>query len=121
MNSNSEIVRQFLDAWQHRDVGRIMDFFTDDAVWDNIPMPPPNRGKEAVRKAVEGFVGMSTAIEFNVLNQLEGPGGLVMNERADRFRIGDRWLDIPTAGVFELRDGKICTWRDYFDMSSFQK
>ncbi len=24
-------------------------------------------------------------------------------------------------GAFELRDGKICAWRDYFDLAQFQR
>ena len=44
-------------------------------------------------------------------------GNLVLNERSDRFRAGDVWLDLPVAGVFEVGDdGRITLWRDYFDM-----
>jgi limonene-1,2-epoxide hydrolase len=39
-----------------------------------------------------------------------------MNERTDRFEIGGTWVDLPVAGVFELRDGRIALWRDYFDL-----
>jgi limonene-1,2-epoxide hydrolase len=43
-----------------------------------------------------------------------------MNERVDRFRVGDRWADLPVAGVFEVNaDGKIVLWRDYFDLTTF--
>jgi limonene-1,2-epoxide hydrolase len=45
----------------------------------------------------------------------------VLNERTDRFRIGDRWMEAGVMGVFELRDGRIQAWRDYFDMAQFQK
>ena len=47
--------------------------------------------------------------------------GLIMNERTDRFRIGGKWVEIRVMGVFELRDGKIQAWRDYFDMAQFQQ
>jgi limonene-1,2-epoxide hydrolase len=43
-----------------------------------------------------------------------------MNERSDRFRIGEAWIDLPVAGVFEVgEDGRISLWRDYFDMKMF--
>ena len=38
-----------------------------------------------------------------------------MNERLDRFRTGDTWVELPVAGVFVVRHGKIALWRDYFD------
>ena len=44
-----------------------------------------------------------TEIEFVILLQVAS-GSTVMNERVDRFRIGDKWLDLPVAGVFEVSD-----------------
>jgi limonene-1,2-epoxide hydrolase len=49
-------------------------------------------------------------------------GNVVMNERTDKFRIGDAWVALPVAGVFELDgDGRIALWRDYFDIGMYQK
>ena len=31
----------------------------------------------------------------------------------------DRTVSLPVMGVFELADGKITAWRDYFDMAQF--
>ena len=45
-------------------------------------------------------------------------GDLVLNERTDRFGKGDQWADLPVAGVFEVHDGKITLWRDYFDLTT---
>jgi len=47
--------------------------------------------------------------------QTSAPGDVVLNERSDRFRSGDRWFELPVAGVFVVRDGRIQLWRDYFD------
>jgi limonene-1,2-epoxide hydrolase len=30
-------------------------------------------------------------------------------------------VEVKVMGVFELRDGKIAAWRDYFDLAGFQK
>jgi limonene-1,2-epoxide hydrolase len=88
---------------------------TDDAVYHNIPMAPLN-GKAAIRKGLEGFAGMLEAIEIKIVNSVSA-GNLVINERIDTMVARDgKKSDIPVAGVFELRDGKICAWRDYFDM-----
>jgi len=35
-----------------------------------------------------------------------------MNERTDRFLLKGEWFDLPVAGVFELRDGRIALWRE---------
>jgi limonene-1,2-epoxide hydrolase len=115
VSQNTDLIDRFVAAWKRLDVDEIMDFFSDDAVYTNIPIDPPNEGKEAIRKTIEGFVGMATAIEFVVHGSAENPAkGLVMNERTDRFRVGDKWIEARVMGVFELRGGKIAAWRDYF-------
>ena len=119
MTSNSSIVTAFIDIWTSKEIDAIMDFFAADAVYTNIPMDPPNEGLEAIRTTINGFIDMATEIEFIVHHQAENAQGVVMNERTDRFLIGDKWVDLPVMGVFELHDGKIAKWRDYFDMGQF--
>ncbi|MFP5469010.1 MAG: limonene-1,2-epoxide hydrolase family protein [Alphaproteobacteria bacterium] len=34
--------------------------------------------------------------------------------------MGGQWLELPVMGVFEIKDGKITKWRDYFDLGQFQ-
>ena len=121
MGRNSEIIESFTRAWERKDPDEIMDFFSDDAVYVNVPIDPPNRGKDEIRKAIDGFIGMASQIEFVVHHQGEGADGRVYNERTDRFKIGENWVELPVMGVFELSDGKISGWRDYFDMGTFTK
>ena len=121
MSQNTELVDRFVGAWKLLDLDAIMAFFHDDAVYTNIPMDPPNRGKEMIRKTIEGFVGMAQGIEFVVHHTAENPAtGVVMNERTDRFRVNDKWIEARVMGVFEIRGGKIAAWRDYFDLAEFQ-
>ena len=42
---------------------------------------------------------------------------MVLTERVDTITVGDRVGALPVMGTFEVRDGKICAWRDYFDMT----
>lgn len=121
MSQNSDLIDSFIASWKDKDVDRIIGYFTDDAVYVNIPIDPPNEGKEAVQKAIEGFVGMASEIEFVVHQSAENAAtGVVMNERTDRFKIGEKWVEARVMGVFEIEGGKIKAWRDYFDMAEFQ-
>ena len=121
MSQNTELVDRLIGAWKRLDLDAIMACFHDDAVYTNIPMDPPNRGREMIRKTIEGFLGMAQGIEFVVHHTAENPAtGVVMNERTDRFRVNDRWIEARVMGVFEIRAGKIAAWRDYFDLAEFQ-
>jgi len=122
MSRNTAIIDSFVEAWGARDVDRIVSHFTDDAVYVNVPIEPVHKGRDAIRQAIEGFVAMGEDIDFIVHHTAENPAtGVVMNERTDRFKIGGEWMDAAVMGVFELRDGKIAAWRDYFDMAELMK
>ncbi len=118
MNSD-QIVRDFCAAWGRADVDAIVDAFTDDAVYHNIPMNPC-KGREEIRNFVSAlFAGMCKSVEFDIRAQVVS-GNLVMNERVDFLHMEDRTVELPVMGVFELTDdGKIAGWRDYFDQGQF--
>ena len=117
--SNSAIITDFCNTWASKDIDALMAFFTDDAVYPNIPMDPPNVGKEQIRAIIEMFTNDPEAIEFAVHHQAETAAGVVMNERTDTFKIGETTITLRVMGTFELRDGKISAWRDYFDMAQY--
>ena len=111
-----KVVSDFCGAWSKLNVEEIMNFFTEDAVYHNIPMPPA-KGKTAIRAAVAGFLKMADGIEFKILHTASA-GNLVINERVDSFQFkGGKTGAIPVAGVFEVTGGKISAWRDSFDMA----
>jgi limonene-1,2-epoxide hydrolase len=112
---NEKVIADFCKTWLKMNIDEMLTYMTDDAVYHNIPMAPLN-GKAAIRKGLEGFAGMLEAIEIKIVNSVSA-GNLVMNERIDTMVARDgKKSDIPVVGVFEMRDGKICAWRDYFDM-----
>ena len=118
MSANDELIRNFINAWTRMDLDTIMDSFTEDAAYANIPMGPANVGKEAIRAFIDGFIGTCEEMEFIIHNQVD-EGALVMNERTDRIKMNGNWIELPVMGVYEIRDGKIAAWRDYFDMAMF--
>ena len=119
MSANTERVLAFIQAFNDRDLDGLLGFFAPGARYHNIPMEPVE-GVEAIRKALEGFVGMSSEIDWVVHHVAESTDGVVLTERTDRFKIGVKWLELPVMGVFELDAGQITGWRDYFDLAQFQ-
>jgi limonene-1,2-epoxide hydrolase len=119
MPSNSDLIDGFMQAWRDLDLDAIMNHFTEDAAYANIPMGPPNIGKADIRAFIEGFLGTTTEINFIVHHQAEGANGIIMNERTDVLVMEGKRVELAVMGVFELQDGKIKAWRDYFDMAAF--
>jgi limonene-1,2-epoxide hydrolase len=119
MTSPLEIVNSFMKAASARDYDTALSLLSEDVEYQNMPLPAVN-GRDAVRETLEALLGMASESEWVVHREL-ADGSTVMNERTDRFRVGDRWLELPVAGVFQLRDGQIVLWRDYFDLDTIMK
>jgi limonene-1,2-epoxide hydrolase len=119
MSDNIQVVQDFIAAWNANDVERIMAFLSDDCFYHNIPMEPM-KGATAIRAFIGGFSGMASEIDWVVHHIAAGADGAVLTERTDRFLIGEKWMEILVMGVFELADGKITAWRDYFDLAQMQ-
>ena len=122
MESPIELVRRFCAGWSDNiGTAELAAFFTDDAVYHNIPQAAVT-GREAIANTIDSFIRPGPpgieSIEFRVIN-IAANGPVVMTERVDVFRLSDRSFELPVMGTFEVSDGKINAWRDYFDMNQF--
>jgi len=93
MESPIEVVRRFCAAWG--------DGMAADDLTFIRPGPP----------GIEN-------IEFHVIN-IAADGPVVMTERVDVFKLPDKTFELPVMGTFEVSDGRISAWRDYFDTNQF--
>ncbi len=118
-SDNMALVRRFCEAWSRRNADDILDFFTEDGVYHNMPMQPL-KGKAAIRPIMDFIINPAQKIEFEITH-MAAAGDVVFTERVDRFAMGEKRVELPVAGVFEVRDGKIAAWRDYFDMATWTK
>ncbi len=119
MSDNTDLVTAFCKAWSDRDVDEILGFFAEGAVYHNMPMPPME-GKPAIKTILQQIVSPTTWIEWETLNIAEA-GNIVFTERVDRFEMAGKKVELPVAGVFEIENGKIKAWRDYFDMAAWTR
>lgn len=113
----TEIVNAFIAAIERKDIPAAIEMVTADVSYENMPFGPIV-GPEAMAQTLEGFLGPAGEVDWQILRQIEH-GNTVVNERLDRFKIGDGWLELPIAGIFEIVDGKISLWRDYFDINTY--
>jgi limonene-1,2-epoxide hydrolase len=122
MESPIDVVRRFCTAWSDNlGTVELAAFFTEDAVYHNIPLEPI-AGRAAIANTIDSFIRPGPpgieAIEFRVIN-IAANGPVVMTERVDVFTIAEKSFELPVMGTFEVTDGTICAWRDYFDMNQF--
>jgi limonene-1,2-epoxide hydrolase len=122
MESPIEVVRRFCAAWSdNMAAAGLAAFFTEGAVYHNIPLAPVT-GRENIANTIASVLRPGPpgieGIDFRVVN-IAANGPVVMTERVDVFKLPGKSFELPVMGTFEIRDGKINAWRDYFDMNQF--
>lgn len=110
-----KVVREFCEAFGRGDAQALRPYFTDDVVYHNIPMEPAV-GIDAAIDMLAGFLAMADKVEIR-MTHLAANGDVVLTERVDEFTLGQTVAPLPVMGVFEITDGRISAWRDYFDMA----
>ena len=119
MSNNVQTIKAFISAWSNLDVDELVGYFCEDGIYYNMPAQPV-QGHEKLKLFIEGFIAKWTKTTWETLNII-GEGNVVIVERLDRTEVGDIKVDLPCCGVFEMEEGKIKIWRDYFDMGTYTK
>ena len=117
MADNEQVIRDFIAAWSRLDVEELVQYFCEDGTYYNMPTQPVT-GHAALRPFISAFVKGWTSTEWDVLN-LISKGDIVFAERLDRTLVGTKPVNLPCCGVFEMQDGRIKVWRDYFDIGTY--
>ncbi|MFN3523966.1 MAG: limonene-1,2-epoxide hydrolase family protein [Phenylobacterium sp.] len=113
----THVVHAFLKAMEALDYDEGLKWIAEGCEYTNLPMTTV-RGPAGVRAVLEPFFAPTMANEFKIVREAAS-GETVIVERLDRHQLGpDRWAELPVVGVFEVRDGLIQVWRDYFDMAT---
>ena len=113
------LIRQFIDACVRADCDEFASYFAEDAEWWNAPWEPV-RGREAIRETLRRDAQHMKALPLE-MRRIVAEGDVVMTERVDHFMVGETRIGVPCMGIFELRDGKIAAWRDYWDLRQFER
>ena len=112
----TRVVESLVDAFRAMDIERAVALFADDAVYQNVPFPP-GRGREKIRRTLQRFARVATGFDVRMHHMVERDG-VVLTERTDTIRGPVLDLEFWVCGTFEVRDGKIVLWRDYFDLAT---
>jgi limonene-1,2-epoxide hydrolase len=115
---NAVIVETFLNSLQDQDFAAVDALVADDIVYQNVGLPTI-RGGARVKKllrSMEGRMGFEVKFHRNVAD-----GATVLNERTDAIVLGPLRMQFWVCGVFEVHDGQITLWRDYFDFYDVTK
>ncbi|MDH6193473.1 limonene-1,2-epoxide hydrolase [Mycobacterium frederiksbergense] len=106
-------VEVFLNALQAQDFDTAENALAQNLVYQNVGFPTIYGRNRAIKL----FRSMPKWMGFEVkIHRIAADGAAVLTERTDALIFGPLRLQFWVCGVFEVHDGRITLWRDYFDM-----
>lgn len=118
-DTNIAVVRRLCEQWPWLSQAEFRELLAADCDYRNVPIAGDRHvGPDDAHAMLSRMQG-AWNIRLEVLNITAG-GGTVLTERMEYFhhKAGEREdCALPVMGAFELKDGKITAWRDYFEMS----
>ena len=111
-----ETVKAFMKLMEPLDYDNAVKLIADNCEHTNMPMGTVT-GPAGVRALLEPFFAPTLENEFRVLREA-AVGNTAFLERLDRHRLATGWVELPVTGVYEVHDGKITLWHDYFDLNT---
>ena len=123
--TNEDVIRAVLQSWGDGvDAAKAAtrEFVADGCVWEQSGFPTTTGPDEAAElfNSMDAMGFVSVDVDFrNVVSA----GDVVCTERVDWLvrPDGSRLGPLPIVGVTEFRDGKITSWREYFDRTHLDR
>ncbi|MGB9303128.1 MAG: nuclear transport factor 2 family protein [Mycobacterium sp.] len=120
-NENEQIVLDFIHAayGQSMDVDAMAALMADDFVWQlHVPLSPVIVGRDAARAELDKHNTLATGmIEGSEIRTVVSNDDTVVVERVDVNAMNGVAVTFHVTAIFEVRDGAITHWREYWDTS----
>ncbi|MCZ7627947.1 MAG: nuclear transport factor 2 family protein [Microthrixaceae bacterium] len=108
-----EVTEAFLEALASGEVERAASYLAEDVVYTNVGLSVI-RGRPDVTTVMKALDRSNMGFEVYIHSSATS-GTVVLNERTDVIIFGPVRTQFWVCGRFEVRDGLITVWRDYFD------
>lgn len=116
---NTAIVGNFLYALREGNLAIAESLLDEHLVYQNVGMPTLHGRRRTIALFQRA---LRPGVAFDVkIHRTAADGVTVLNERTDALIFGPVRLQFWVCGVFEVHDGRITLWRDYFDNLDFAK
>ncbi|KQU61497.1 epoxide hydrolase [Rhodococcus sp. Leaf278] len=112
-------MEDLFDALRLRDTDRALALLDNRVVWHNVGLPKV-RGTSNVGRFLSLLAEPTFGFDV-VMHNIAADGDIVLTERTDALIWRRIRIEFWVCGTFEVRDGKVAVWRDYFDTTDFLK
>jgi limonene-1,2-epoxide hydrolase len=112
------VVERFLDHLLAGEIDAAAELLDVDVEYMNVSLPTLH-GRKRVRRFFQRTLGRASAGFEVYVHAIAADGPTVLTERTDVLKLGRLSVQLWVCGRFDVRDGQIVLWRDYFDWLAF--
>ncbi len=112
------VVERFLALLVAGDVDGAVELLAVDVRYQNVGLPTV-RGRERVRRLFRAAMRQPGAGFEAYVHTISADGSSVLTERTDVLKVRRLRVQLWVCGRFDVHDGQIVLWRDYFDFVNF--
>jgi hypothetical protein len=102
-----QVVQEFIDAFNARDVDRVVGCFSADAVMQSEPGTVFAQGEEAIRAHFGGFLTQSPNLHSEILSRIHVGSWVVQEEHVTGLVLGEPVPEFYIPSAYRVEDGKI--------------
>jgi limonene-1,2-epoxide hydrolase len=120
--ANRALIERFWEDMGRRDFAAVRKYFTEDAHYTDVPAPEDGaRGPDAIEARLRlGIEPLERYVPRP--GKMVAEGAMVILEHSEEWHWGTgETVVLPFVSVFELRDGLIARWWDYWDLGTLMK
>jgi len=128
----SEVLDNYISAWNEHDVAKIDTFYADDVIWYDLSYDYTTKGKANVTKAItDAFMGSVADMYWGKSGDVFVSGNTIVYEwvyggtfdgRFDGVMIHDKTFEIKGLSTTTINTkGKIVSHKDYYDLASLKR
>ncbi len=114
----TQVVERFLGLLRTEDIDGAAELLAVDVEYVNVGLPTVH-GRERVRRLLRATLGLAGAGFEVYVHAISANGSAVLTERTDVMKFGRLRIQFWVCGRFDVNDGQIVLWRDYFDQVNF--
>jgi hypothetical protein len=102
-----QVIQQFIDAFNARDVDRVVGCFSADAVVQDDAGTVFAQGEEAIRAHFGGFLTQSPNLHAEILSRIHVGSWVVQEEHTTGLVLGELVPEFHIIDAYRVEDGKI--------------
>jgi steroid delta-isomerase-like uncharacterized protein len=125
MNTDmGKLIGDYLAAWNSHDTKKVLSFFTEDIVYEDVAVGVVKRGKKELNDFIDEFFTGFPDLKFEVRNHFFSMERSCREWVMTGTHSGDlpklpatgRTIKVRGAGISEVKGDKISRHTDYYDM-----